>query len=296
MRRIIVIVIFTTLFGGCSESENNFDATGTFESTEVTVSSEVVGRILSFDIMEGSSVEQNEAVGTIDSVQLHLQKLQLLESISSIKSSRPSVVTQVAAVREKIGNLKIERKRIESLLEFNAATQKQLDDINSSIIVLERQLLAQKSSLNNSVESLNAQSSAMDIQVAQVVDKLGKCIVRSPISGIVLSKYAEAGEFSPIGKPLFKVADMNNVYLKAYITSGQLVDLKLGQKIKVIADFGGDKSREYSGILSWISDKSEFTPKNIQTKDERENQVYAIKISVKNDGYIKLGMYGEVIF
>lgn len=296
MKQILIIVLLVTMFASCSQNRNKFDATGTFEATEVIVSSEVAGRILSFDITEGTPVVKNEQLGTIDSVQLYLQKLQLLKNSSSVQSSRPSVETQVAAIREQIAKQQIEKRRIENLLKSNAATEKQLDDINSSIAVLERQLSAQQSSLNNSVSSLNAQSSAIDIQVAQIEDRLMKCVVRSPISGVVLAKYAEEGELAGVGKPLFKVADMKNIYLKSYVTSGQLMDLKLGQQVKVTADFGGDKSREYNGIITWIADKSEFTPKNIQTKDERENQVYALKIAVENDGYIKLGMYGEVIF
>lgn len=296
MKQILIIVLLVTMFASCSQNRNKFDATGTFEATEVIVSSEVAGRILSFDITEGTPVVKNEQLGTIDSVQLYLQKLQLLKNSSSVQSSRPSVETQVAAIREQIAKQQIEKRRIENLLKSNAATGKQLDDVNSSIAVLERQLSAQQSSLNNSVSSLNAQSSAIDIQVAQIEDRLTKCIVRSPISGVVLAKYAEEGELAGVGKPLFKVADMKNIYLKSYVTSGQLMDLKLGQQVKVTADFGGDKSREYNGIITWIADKSEFTPKNIQTKDERENQVYALKIAVENDGYIKLGMYGEVIF
>ena len=296
MKQFLVIIMFVTLFASCSNKENEFDATGTFEATEVIVSSEVVGRVLSLDIMEGSDVKNNMPIGAIDSVQLYLQKLQLLKNISSVKSNRPSIVTQVAAIRERIVKQNVEKKRVESLLKSGVATQKQLDDINSSIAVLKRQLSAQQSSLTNSVSSLNAQSSAIEIQVAQIEDKLTKCVIESPISGVILAKYIEAGELAVAGKPLFKVADMNNVYLKSYITSGQLADLKLGQSVKVIATFGGDKNREYNGKITWISDKSEFTPKSIQTKESRENQVYAVKIAVENDGYIKLGMYGEVIF
>ena len=296
MKQFLVIIMLVTLFTSCSSKENEFDATGTFEATEVIVSSEVVGRVLSLDIIEGSDVDKNVRIGAIDSVQLYLQKLQLLKNISSVKSNRPSVDTQVAAIREQIVKQNIEKKRVENLLKSGVATQKQLDDINSSIAVLKRQLSAQQSSLTNSVSSLNAQSSAIEIQVAQIEDKLSKCVIQSPISGVILAKYIEVGELAVAGKPLFKVADMKNVYLKSYITSGQLADLKLGQQVKVIATFGGDKNREYNGKITWISDKSEFTPKSIQTKESRENQVYAVKIAVENDGYIKLGMYGEVIF
>ena len=229
-------------------------------------------------------------------MQLYLQKLQLLKSITSVESNRPSINKQVAAIRAQIANQKVEQKRIQNLLKSNAATSKQLDDINASIAVLQRQLSAQQASLTNSISSINAQSSAMEIQVAQLTDRLNKCIIQSPITGIVLAQYIEAGELATTGKPLFKVANLNSVYLKAYITSSQLADIKLGQQVDVIATFGGDKNRPYKGTITWIADKSEFTPKSIQTKDDRANQVYALKIAVQNDGYIKLGMYGEVIF
>ena len=284
------------LFTSCARNENKFDATGTFEATEITVSAEAVGRLHSLDITEGTQVKANTPIGVIDSVQLYLQKLQLLQSITSVESNRPSINRQVAAIRAQIANQKVEQKRIENLLKSKAATPKQLDDINASITVLQRQLAAQQSSLSNNISSINAQSSAMEIQVAQLTDKLNKCIIQSPITGIVLAKYMEAGELATTGKPLFKVADLNSVYLKAYITSSQLAEIKLGQQVEVIATFGGDKNRTYKGTITWIADRSEFTPKSIQTKDDRANQVYALKIAVQNDGYIKLGMYGEVIF
>jgi HlyD family secretion protein len=254
-----------------------------------------VGRILAFDITEGKEVTTVETLGVIDSLQLYLSKLQLMKNISSVESNRPNVSAQVAATREQLVKQQTERTRIENLLKAEAATQKQLDDINSSIIVLERQLTAQLSTLNNSVSSLNAQSSALEIQIAQIEDRLAKCIIQSPISGIVLAKYAEAGELAVVGKPLFKVADLKRVFLRSYFISGQLSEIRLGQTVKVFADFGGDNRREYKGTITWISDKSEFTPKSIQTKNDRENLVFAVKIAVENDGYIKIGMYGEVV-
>jgi len=282
------------LLSACGNKQHDFDATGSFEATEVIVSSEAVGRILSFNIVEGKEVTAGETLGVIDSLQLYLSKLQLMKNISSVESNKPNVSTQVAAIREQLVKQKTERTRVENLLKSDAATQKQLDDINSAIIVLERQLEAQLSTLNNSVSSLNAQSSALEIQIAQIEDRLSKCIIQSPISGTILAKYTEAGELAVAGKPLFKVADMKRIFLRAYFTSGQLADIKLGQSVKVFADFGGDNRREYKGTITWISDKSEFTPKSIQTKKDRENLVYAVKITVENDGYLKIGMYGEV--
>jgi HlyD family secretion protein len=244
------------LFAACGSKQNSFDATGSFEATEVIVSSEAVGRILTFDIIEGKEVAANEPLGVIDSMQLYLSKLQLMKNISSVESNKPNVSAQVAATREQLLKQQTERIRIENLLKSEAATQKQLDDINSLIVVLEKQLTAQLSTLNNSVSSLNAQSSAIEIQIAQIEDRLAKCIIQSPISGTVLAKYAEAGELAVAGKPLFKVADMKRVFLRSYFTSGQLADIKSGQTVKVFADFGGDNRREYRGTITWISDKS----------------------------------------
>ena len=185
---------------------------------------------------------------------------------------------------------------MENLLKANAANQKQLDDWDSQLSVLQRQLDAQVSSLQNSTASLNEQSSSVAIQVAQVEDQLRKCHILAPISGTVLSKYAEPGELATTGKPLFKIADVGNMYLRAYITSAQLTTVKLGDEVKVFADFGGENRKEYTGTVTRIADEAEFTPKTILTKDERANQVYAVKIAVRNEGTIKIGMYGEVKF
>ena len=187
-----------------------------------------------------------------------------------------------------------EKKRTENLLKENAATQKQIDDIDSQIAVLQKQLEAQISTLQRGNASVTEESSAYEIQVAQLEDQLNKCRISSPINGTVLAKYAETGELAISGKPLFKVADIQNMFLRAYITADQLSQLKLGDKVKVFSDLGDDDRREYEGVITWISDKSEFTPKTIQTRDERANLVYAIKIAVKNDGYLKIGMYGEI--
>lgn len=292
----IFIVAAAFIFAGCGVQNNNFDATGTFEATEVIVSAEAAGRIMTLNIDEGSVITAGQVLGTIDSLQLYLQKMMLVKNRSSVESNRPSVATQIAATKNQIDKQIVERARVEKLLASSAATTKQLDDINSAIEVLQSQLAAQLSTLENNVSSIDAQSSAIDIQIAQIADKLAKCTITSPMSGVVLAKYAQAGELSTIGKPLFKVADIEHLFLRAYVTSGQLSQIKLGQKVKVMADFGGKKQIQYGGVIDWISDKSEFTPKTIQTKDDRENLVYAVKIAVVNDGVIKIGMYGEVIF
>ena len=225
-----------------------------------------------------------------------MQKEQLLKNIRSVESNRPDINKQIAATRQQIATAQIEQRRIINLLKSNAANEKQLDDINGQIAVLEKQLKAQESTLQNNSNSITEQSSALEIQVAQIEDQLKKCSISSPINGTILTKYAEAGELANTGKPLFKVADIENMYLRAYITSVQLSQVKVGQKVTVISDYGDGKRKEYPGIVTWISSQSEFTPKTILTKDERANLVYAVKIAIKNDGYVKIGMYGEVRF
>lgn len=284
------------LMTACQNHKRDYDAEGFFESTEVIVSSEANGVILSMDIREGDEVEKGQVVGTIDSTQLYLAKMQLLKSLESVEGNSPDVKKQVSVLEEQIKKLENEKKRVENLYKDGAATPKQLDDVNAQLAVARSQYEAQYSSLHNTVTSINAQSSSIEMQVAQMDDRLSKCKVKSPLSGTVLSLYAHAGEFAAAGKPLFKVADLQNVYLRAYFSSGEVPGLKLGQQVKVYADYGGDDTYAYDGTIEWISQKSEFTPHNIQTPDERNNLVYAVKIAVKNDGKIKLGMYGGVKF
>ena len=274
----------------------DYDATGTFETTEVLVSSEVSGKLLWLDVEEGTVLEAGQQVGVVDTVQLYLRKKQLEASVKSVEGQLPDILKQVAALKEEIATAEREKRRVESLLKAGAANQKQLDDAQAHLEVLQKQLVAQGSTLLNSRESLTWQSSSVGVQVAQVEDQLMKCHITSPIAGTVLAKYAEAGELATMGKPLFKVADMEQMYIRAYITSEQLSQVKLGQKVTVFSDYGNDERKEYPGVVTWISDRSEFTPKTILTKDERANLVYAVKVAVKNDGYLKIGMYGGVVF
>jgi HlyD family secretion protein len=287
---------FLFIFAACSSGLPEYDATGTFETTEVIVSAEASGKLLSFDIEEGTGLKAGAEVGIIDTVQLYLKKLQLEASAKSVSDQRPDILKQVAATKEQIVQAKRERDRVANLLRVGAANQKQLDDAESLLEVLNKQLAAQNSTLQNSDRSLTWQSSSVGIQVAQVEDQLNKCHITSPLTGTVLAKYAEAGELATPGTPLFKVADMEQIYLRAYITSEQLAGIKLGQKATVYSDYGKDVRKEYPGVVTWISDTSEFTPKTILTKDERANLVYAVKIAVKNDGLLKIGMYGGVTF
>lgn len=291
---IFTIVVLAT-FMSC-RSEKEFDATGTFEAIEIIVSSEANGKLFYLNAEEGTRLIQGAEVGLVDTVQLFLKKLQLRASMKSVDNQRPDIQKQIAATKEQIATARRERTRVENLLKANAANQKQLDDWDSQLALLQRQLDAQISSLQNSTASLNEQSSSVAIQIAQIEDQLQKCHILAPIDGVVLAKYAEPGELASAGKPLFKIADMENIYLRAYITSAQLASVKLGDKVKVFADFGDGNKKEYEGTVTWIADEAEFTPKTILTDDERANQVYAVKIAVQNDGIIKLGMYGEVKF
>ena len=295
-RNLLGLCSLLALFSACGNGAPKYDATGTFETTEVLVSAEASGRLLYFDIEEGMLLKAGEEVGVVDTVQLYLKKLQLEASIKAVEEQRPDILKQVAATKEQISAAQRERNRVANLLKVGAANQKQLDDAEDQLEVLRKQLVAQNSTLSNSHQSLTWQSSSVGIQVAQVEDQLKKCHITSPITGTVLAKYAEAGELTAMGTPLFKVADTEQMYLRAYITSEQLSQVKLGQKVTVFSDYGTDEHKQYPGVVTWISDTSEFTPKTILTKNERANLVYAVKIAVHNDGLLKIGMYGGVEF
>lgn len=280
----------------CNRNRSQYDATGNFEATEVIVSSEVNGRILAFPVSEGDVLTAGAEAGLIDSTQLHLQRLQIESNIRALRSSRPDVEQQLAPLEEQLAKQRREKQRVENLLQADVTTEKQLDDISSAISVLEKQLDAQRTSLQNSVTSIDAQIAAAEAQLGQLEEQLAKCRITSPIDGTVLAKYAQAGELAIVGKPLMKVADVAHIYLRAYLLSSQLANVKLGQPVKVYADFGKGSVRTYEGTVTWISDQSEFTPKNIVTADDRANMVYAVKIAVPNDGYLKIGMYGGINF
>lgn len=295
MKKIMICTAaLTLLVSSCGSSDKEFDATGIFEATEVTVSAEATGRLMTFDVTEGSRVNADRQVGLIDTIQLQLKAEQVGATRESFANQRPNVQAQVAATRQQLVKAQLERTRTAALLKDGAATRKQMDDADNAVKVLKSQLEAQVSMLNNSTRSLNSQMSGADIQRYQVLDQLKKCHITSPITGTVLEKYAERGEFAVIGKPLFKVADVDQMYLRAYITSAQLAKVKVGQRVKVFSDYGTDTRKSYDGTVTWISSRAEFTPKTILTEDERADLVYAVKIAVKNDGYIKIGMYGEV--
>ena len=292
MKRIAYIAILM-LTASCGK-QTTFDAQGTFEATEIVVSSEATGKILHFEAEEGTLVEAGQQVGAMDSLQLHLQRKQLIAQQSALLNSRPDIKKQMSSLREQIVKQKSELQRVENMLRDGAATQKQHDDINAHIRVLEGQLEATLSTLGKNTASINDNSASLEAQIAALDDRIAKCHIIAPTNGTVLVKYAEAGELATVGKPLMKIANLEKIYLRAYFTSDQLANIRLGDTVKVIADFGGDEQHEYEGRIAWISSESEFTPKNIQTKDSRANLVYAVKIAVKNDGRLKIGLAGEV--
>lgn len=280
----------------CSNNKTDYDASGIFESTEVIVSSQVSGQLMEFTVTEGQQLQADSYLGYVDTTQLYLKKQQLMASRTAVSSRSTSVPRQIASLKEQIATQKRELARFGNLVKLNAANQKQVDDIQSQLSVLEKQLAAQTELLVNNNQGISGESTALESQIAQIEDQLLKSRITSPIQGTVLTKYAEQGEFTAPGKALFKVSDMQQMYLRAYITSDQLTQLKQGQPVIVYADFGEEQMRTYPGTISWIADKAEFTPKTIQTRNERANLVYAVKIAVTNDGYLKNGMYGEVKF
>lgn len=293
MKRFIIYGVIPLLAASCG-GDGDFDATGTFEATEIVVSAEAAGRILRFDAEEGDVLRAGRQVGAIDTVQLYLQKLQLERQRASVRSGRPDIGKQAASLREQIAKQQTERRRVENLLKDGAATTKQLDDIDAQLKVLGGQLDALLSTLENNAVSIDENSSAIELQIAQVEDRLAKCRIASPVTGTVLAKYAEAGELASVGRPLMKVADLDRIYLRAYFTSDQLADLRLGQEVTVTADFGGERQLDYPGRIVWIASESEFTPKTVQTRNSRAGLVYAAKIAVENDDRLKIGLYGEV--
>ena len=324
MKRITIMAGVLLLLVACGNKEKEYDATGTFEATEVTVSAKSTGELQRFDVTEGQEIDQNVVVGTIDAYQLKLQRQQLENTKEQLKANKKQLNAtrgatnskqldlekQVASIRQQIANAQRERQRYNELVNDGAVPRKQLDDINYQIKVLEKQLAAtqeqirsnnaslkeQSQGITAQMEGIDAQQLTVESQKAQLDDQIANSDIKTPITGSVLEKYVERGEYVTVGKPLFKMADTQNMFIRAYVTSAQLKDIKVGQQVKVFADYGNGQKKSYDGTVTWISSRSEFTPKTILTDDERADLVYAVKIAFKNDGYVKIGMYGEVKF
>ena len=296
-QKIIIFAVIAAFALSCSRNKTKHDASGTFEATEIIVSAEASGKVEVFNLKEGDRLNEGQQVGYIDSTQLYLKKMQLLAAQKAVVARRPDVAQQIAAIREQIDKAKLEKARVENLFKDGAATQKQVDDADSQLRVLESTLAAQMNSLSTSVNSLDEESATFRIQIEQVNDYLVKCRIINPVEGKVLSKYTQEKEIVATGKPLYKIADTRTMFLRAYVVSGQLEKVAVGQDATVFVALSDGSSKSYPGKVTWISDKAEFTPKTIQTQDERQNLVYAVKIEVANtDGLIKIGTYGDVNF
>jgi len=291
----LIVPVFLLLVS-CRTPKSEADASGTFEATEVIVSAQATGLLLNFKVEEGQDLRAGANLGFIDTIQLALRKKQLQATIQASQTRKPDVEVQLAALEQQLATARSEKRRVENLVKANAANQKQLDDLEAQIEVLTKQLTATRTTLESSTSGINKESSALKIQVDQINDQLCRSYISSPIDGTVLVKYAQNGELAIQGKSLFKVADMRDMILRVYVTADQLVKLKLGQTVDVNAELGSTDNKAYQGTVTWISAKSEFTPKTIQTRNERANLVYAVKVAVKNDGILKIGMYGGIHF
>jgi HlyD family secretion protein len=296
MKTFSIVALLALTMSSCGNKTADVDASGSFEAEETIISANATGTILQLNIDEGQTLKENQQIGYVDSLQLYLKKKQLEAQITSTLSQRPDVAAQIAALQVQLKTAEREQQRLTNLVKADAATQKQLDDANAQIDLLKKQIAAQQSSLGITSGSITQQAAPLQVQIEQIDDQLEKCRIINPVSGTVLAKYAEQNEMATIGKPLYKIADISSLTLRAYITGNQLAQIKLNQEVKVMVDDGKEEFREYKGTITWISDKAEFTPKTILTKEERTNLVYAIKIKVANDGLLKLGMYAEVKF
>lgn len=322
MKKLFYSILVITLVSACKSGDQGFDATGVFEATETIVSSESNGKILTFNVEEGSVLTANQLIGTIDCQNLGLQKAQVEASMNALSEKRNDAspqtqilkeqinaqVAQIAAQKEQLKNLEKEKGRLQNLVKADAIPTKQLDDLTGQHEVLKKQISAMETNVGVLRQQIKSQEAQVGIQnrgilsekkplmerVAQIDDQIKRCSIVNSTPGTVLVKFAEANEVTAMGKPLYKIADMENMVLRAYITGDQLSKIKTNQTVKVFVDKGKDEYKELSGVVEWIATKAEFTPKTIQTKDERANLVYATKIKVKNDGFLKIGMYGEV--
>ena len=277
-------------------NRNTFDATGTFEAVTVTISAQSTGRIVSFNAAEGDKMNAGDAVCSIDSTALLLQRNTLLQQQKALLAGKPDQARQLAALKEQIAKQHKEISRLQALTADNAVPLKQLEDAQSNLAILQSQYDAMLSSLSKSSASIDGNVAVITTQLDQVDYNIDQCNVTTPVAGTVLAQYARTGEFVSAGKPLVKIADTDNMYMRAYVTSDQLSAITIGRKVKVWADFGADERYPYEGTVTWIASESEFTPKNIQTKNSRANLVYAVKIAVKGDDRLKIGLYGEVEF
>lgn len=296
LRIIFCLVASTTFLASCNDHQDSFDASGSLEAEEVIISAEATGVIKQFDVEEGQTLTTGQSVGYIDSLQLYLKKLQLEAQVEAVLGKKPDIAIQLSALVEQLRHAENEQTRLANLVVGDAATPKQLDDTEAQIEVLKKQIEAQKSMLTISSRGLERDVIPLQLQIEQLTDQLLKSKIINPVHGTVLTKYAEANEMTAIGKPLYRIADLSQMILRAYVTGDQLPQVKLNQQVTVLTDNGEGGFDETIGTITWINHKAEFTPKTIQTKNERANLVYAIKVKVKNEGKFKIGMYGQIKF
>jgi len=292
MKKIFWILIYSALLVACSNNDNKADAYGNFETTEVMVSAMAQGEIFLLEIEEGQILAKGDIIGLIDTTDLYLKEQQLIKSIAAVKTRLITIDAQMDVQSQQRKNLLVDKNRLDKLFNDGAATQKQLDDINGALDLIDAQIIATKSQK----QQIQAEIETIDVQIEQVQNALSKCRIINPVNGTVLTKYAEAGEVAAPGKPLYKIADLSRMKLKVYVSGDQLPHIEIGREVSVQIDKTKKENSTMTGTISWISSTAEFTPKTIQTKDERVNLVYAVKILVQNDGSIKIGMPGEVNF
>lgn len=290
----LLFILF--LLSSCNGNKNTPDAYGNFEVDEVIVSAQANGQLLAFDLREGDQLLNGEVVGQIDTINLIWKKRQLQKSVAALEAQIPDIAAQINVINARLSNALTEQKRVNLLQSSDAATQQQLDNANTAVNVLEKEKTAMYSQLNIQTKSILAQIEPLRMQIGEVDEQLNKCRISAPVQGTVLIKIAQSGEVAAYGKPLFVMGDLSSLNIRAYISEPQLSQIKLGQKVKVGIDAPGDARVYYDGEITWIASKAEFTPKTVQTKDERVNLVYAFKVNVKNDGSLKIGMPGEVYF
>ena len=298
LQKFIIFAVIVTFTVSCNRNRSKHDASGIFEATEIIISAEASGKLEVLNVKERDRLVEGQLIGYIDSTHLYLKKMQLLAAQKAVVVRRhPDVARQISDTREQISKAKLEKARVENLFMDNAATQKQVDDAEAQLRVLESALDAQTNSLSTLVDSLDEESATFRIQIEQVNDLLAKYRIINPVEGTVLSKYTQEEEIIATGTPLYKIADTRIMFLRVYVVSGQMEKLSAGQNATVFVTLSDGSRKTYPGKLIRISDKAEFTPKTIQTQDERQNLVYAVKIEVANtDELIKIGMYGDVDF
>lgn len=288
MKKTLALLILVSLFS-CNNNDEKADGYGNFEATEVTISAEANGKLISFTIEEGAVLEPNTQIGLVDTTQLYFNKQQLIASRNTIFSKSKNVLSQDQVLQEQLKTTLIEKKRVENMFAENAATRRQVDEVVGKVNVLKEQI----KSVGTQNAPIKNEAKTIDIQIEKIEDQISKSKIINPIRGTVLAKYAEPNEITAFGKPLYKIADISEMTLRVYVSETQLPKIKIGQKVTVKIDYGAEM-KDYSGTISWIASSAEFTPKIIQTKEERVNLVYAVKVKVKNDGTIRIGMPAEM--